>query len=44
MEKVLQVSQIRDFKTGKIAVFSSKRGKNYDIYRRKKENVYNVER
>ena len=25
MEKVLQVSQIRDFKTGKIAVFSSKR-------------------
>lgn len=44
MEKVLQVSQIRDFKTGKIAVFSSKRRKNYEIYRRKKENVYNVER
>ena len=44
MEKVLQVSQIRDFKTGKIAVFSSKRWKNYEIYGRKKENVYNVKK
>ena len=40
----MQVSQISESEYGEIAVFSSKKLKNYEIYRRKNENVYNVEK